>query len=196
MALAGLLNAKSDTLTSQMAQSAASGTLTSGNFGSPTGELYLVFDYDVAANYEVKKCTVAGTALSGCTHISGADVAHAAGSKVAWMMVAEYWTYINGKTTTLTDAASIAWDLSAGNIATVTLGGNRTLANPTQLAVGTYVLKVIQDGTGSRTLAYGNNFKWPSATAPTLSTAASAVDILTFICDGSSMYGVAAKGFA
>ena len=96
---------------------------------------------------------------------------------------------------TLTDAASIVWDLDSRPIATVTLGGNRTLANPSNIrAGGTYYLRVIQDGTGSRTLAYGSAFSWPNGTAPTLSTAAAAVDILTFVSfDTTELHGVALK---
>lgn len=103
----------------------------------------------------------------------------------------------NAATATLTDAASIAWDLSTQQAAKVTLGGNRTLANPTNMVDGgTYVLRVIQDGTGSRTLAYGANYKWPGGTAPTLSTGAGDVDILSFISDGTNMYGVASLDFS
>jgi hypothetical protein len=99
--------------------------------------------------------------------------------------------------TTLTDATSISWDVSANQAATVTLGGNRTLSNPTNLQAGaSYTLIVKQDGTGSRTLAYGSVYKWPSGTAPVLTTTANATDILTFISDGTNMYGVAQKGFA
>lgn len=98
---------------------------------------------------------------------------------------------------TLTDATNIAWNLNTGQVATVTLGGNRTLDNPTNMTSGgTYQLIVRQDGTGSRTLGYGAAYKWPSGTAPTLTTAASSIDLLTFISDGSSMYGVAVKAFA
>lgn len=97
---------------------------------------------------------------------------------------------------TLTDAASIAWNLDTGQVATVTLTDNRTLSNPTNMkAGGTYQLIVRQDATGSRTLGYGSAYKWPSATAPTLTTAASSINLLTFISDGSSMYGVAVKAF-
>ena len=98
----------------------------------------------------------------------------------------------------LTDGSSIAWNLTLGVIATVTLGGNRTLANPTNILAGTtYCLKVTQDGTGSRTLAYGAAFKWPGGVAPVLSTAIGAIDILTFISfDGTTLDGVAQKAFA
>lgn len=103
----------------------------------------------------------------------------------------------NFGTATLTDAATIAWNLDSAQVAKVTLGGNRTLGLPTNMVDGgTYILRVIQDGTGSRTLAYNAAFKWPSGTAPVLSTAAGAIDILTFISDGSNMYGIAQKGFA
>lgn len=91
--------------------------------------------------------------------------------------------------TTLTDASNISWDLSSGIIAQVTLADNRTLSNPTNKSVGTYILKVIQDNTGSRTLAYGTDYKWAGGTAPTLTTTGNAVDIITFYCDGTSMYG-------
>jgi len=97
---------------------------------------------------------------------------------------------------TLTDAASIAWDLDVAQVATVTLGGNRTLADPTHMvAGGTYQLIVKQDGTGSRTLGYGSAYLFPSSLTPTLSTGAGAIDVLTFLCDGTNMLGVAVKEF-
>lgn len=91
----------------------------------------------------------------------------------------------------LTDAATITWDVSAGTTAQVTLAGNRTLAAPTGLIAGqTYTLHVVQDGTGSRTLTWNSVFKWPSATAPTLTTTASRRDIFTFSTDGTNLYRV------
>lgn len=101
------------------------------------------------------------------------------------------------RTQTLTDGANVNWDVRAGVVASLTLGGNRTLAAPTNLVNGgTYILHVIQDGTGNRTITWNSVFKWPAATAPTLSTAAGARDILTFVSDGTNLYGVAQKGFA
>ena len=90
---------------------------------------------------------------------------------------------------TLSDAATINWDTSAGQIAYVTLGGNRTMATPTNLKVGTYILHVIQDGIGSRTLSWSSVFKWTAAVAPVLSTTAGRRDIFTFMSDGTNMYG-------
>lgn len=93
---------------------------------------------------------------------------------------------------TLTDGANIAWDLSAASAqcAVVTLAGNRTLDNPTNLKAGAmYILKVIQDGTGGRTLSWGSTYKWTDGSDPVLSTAASAVDVFYFFSDGTNMYG-------
>ena len=81
---------------------------------------------------------------------------------------------------TLTDAASIATDASLSNTFRVTLGGNRTLANPTNLSDGVILnWKIKQDGTGSRTLAYGSKFKWAGGSAPVLTTTAGATDYIT-----------------
>ena len=109
----------------------------------------------------------------------------------------EYTKTQNFNATGLTDGASIAWDLESNQVCSVTLAGNRTLANPTNQKDGaTYILTVKQDATGSRTLAYGSNYKWEGGTAPTLSTGANAVDILTFVSDGTSMLGVIAQDFS
>lgn len=83
---------------------------------------------------------------------------------------------------TLTDAATISVDMATFANATVTLAGNRTLGSPTNERVGQRgVIFIVQDGTGNRTLAYGSEWKFPSGTAPVLSTAAGAVDMLRFV---------------
>ena len=97
----------------------------------------------------------------------------------------------NFNATTLVDGASISWDASANQVTSVTLAGNRTLAAPTNLVDGAvYLLMVIQDGTGSRTLSYNAVFKFTGGTAPTLTTTAAAKDILIFYSDGTNMYEI------
>jgi hypothetical protein len=89
---------------------------------------------------------------------------------------------IAGSVTTLTSAASIAIDFSASNNFKVTLGHNATLASETNVNVGqSGSLFITQDGTGSRTLAVGSNWKFVGATAPVLSTVAASVDRLDYI---------------
>lgn len=85
-------------------------------------------------------------------------------------------------TFTLTDGATIVWDVSIAQAGRVTLGGNRTIQINNTTDGGSYTLIVIQDGIGSRTLSYsGARIIWSGGTAPTLSTAAGAIDILVFV---------------
>jgi hypothetical protein len=92
-----------------------------------------------------------------------------------------------GEVTTLTDAATVAVDFADSNNFVVTLSGNRTLGNPTnQVAGQSGSIFVAQDGTGSRTLAYSSDWEFAGGTAPTLSTAASAVDRIDYIVRAST----------
>ena len=82
----------------------------------------------------------------------------------------------------LTDGATISWDVTTDPIAKVTLAGNRTLAAPDNpLGSGQYIsLLVIQDGTGSRTLTWNSIYEFKDDTAPTLTTTATKADLFTF----------------
>lgn len=87
-----------------------------------------------------------------------------------------------GEITTLTDGANISVDLAASNNFTATLAGNRTLDNPTNIVAGqSGSIFIVQDGTGSRTLAYGSYYDFAGGTAPTLSTTAAAVDRIDYV---------------
>lgn len=89
---------------------------------------------------------------------------------------------------TLTDASTITWDMSSGVFGIVTLGGNRTLSNPTNIVAGSACRLIVkQDATGSRTLTFSSYYKFPGAVAPTLSVSASAVDIFEFIAESTTV---------
>ena len=69
----------------------------------------------------------------------------------------------------------------------LTLSGNITLANPAELTAGTTgSIFVVQDGTGSRTVAYGSVWDFAAGTAPTMTTTASAVDRIDYIVRSST----------
>lgn len=86
-----------------------------------------------------------------------------------------------GTFVTLTDAATIAIDASLGNNFSVILGGNRTLGTPTNAVAGqTGVISIMQDITGSRTLAYAWPYQFAGGTAPTLSTGKLVLDQLYY----------------
>jgi len=89
----------------------------------------------------------------------------------------------------LADGANISWALDDGGSASVTLGGNRQLDDPTNMANGAiYRIRVKQDATGTRLLTWDAAYLFPGGVAPTLSAAIGAVDIFTFTSDGTSMY--------
>jgi hypothetical protein len=90
----------------------------------------------------------------------------------------------------LTDGSTITMDMANGDIGTVTLGGNRTLAF-SNLASGMFVvIYFTQDGTGGRTITLPASTKviGGGAGAVTLTTAANAVDVLTFNYVGTTLY--------
>jgi hypothetical protein len=100
--------------------------------------------------------------------------------------------------TVLTDGATITPDLADSNNFSVTLAGNRTLANPTNIVAGqSGSIFISQDGTGSRTLAYGSYWDFAGGSAPTLSTAINAVDRLDYIVRTStSIHAVLTKALS
>lgn len=103
----------------------------------------------------------------------------------------EFPTQLYVAEATLTDGATINWNLETQQVAKVTLGGNRTLAAPTNQQAGAFcALMIIQDGTGSRTLSFNSAYKFNAGTAPTLTTTASAKDLLVFRSDGTNLYEV------
>jgi hypothetical protein len=93
------------------------------------------------------------------------------------------------KNGTLTDGATIDWDGdSNGQVVKVTLGGNRSMNAPTNINEhAIYLIRVTQDGTGSRTLSWNAAFKFAGGTVPTLTTTASAVDVFSFVGGGSNV---------
>ena len=74
--------------------------------------------------------------------------------------------------------------------ATTSISGGTNIQNG---AVYTMILK--QNASGSRVVNWGSEYKWQSGIAPVLSSTANAVDIITLISDGTSLYGLIAKDF-
>lgn len=134
----------------------------------PTGVKQLIW-CDGTEVYKVTADAVNATTLNGV-----------AAASYARLDQAQNFTAGQGVTfVPLTDAANIATDAALSNYFRVTLGGNRTLSNPTNPRDGqTIEWHIRQDGTGSRTLAYGSAFRWPDDAAPTLSTGVNRLDVI------------------
>lgn len=135
-----------------------------------------------------------GTPSSGdLTHCAGLPV----GGITGVLPIANGGTGVGASAQTLTYGATVSWDVSSGPFATLTLIGSGATITPANMVAGqTYVLKIVQDATGSRTVGTWTGFKWAGGSAPTLSTAANAVDVITGIYDGASLLAAASKAFA
>ena len=150
------------------------------NITSGTDNIIIGTDLDASSATVVAELNIGG-------HIIGS------------MAAADRYTKFAGQVYTETSALDVAaLDFTTGNVQTVTLTSNVSpLPNPTNIKDGaTYILIIKQDGVGSRTMTFGTSYKWEGGTAPTLSTGANAVDILTFVSDGTNMYGTIAQNFS
>lgn len=141
----------------------------------------------------LNKPTLSAVATSGAySSLSGLPTLGTS-SAFDWATTAEYRTgtatkvlrddqvWAAAATVALTDASSVVLNLANGLNFTLTIGGNRTLANPTTPKVGqTGCIQITQDGSGSRTLAYGTQYKWAGGTPGVLSTTAGALDVLYY----------------
>ena len=83
--------------------------------------------------------------------------------------------------------------LTNGTVQTVTMTGNCTFTMPTATAGKSFIL-IVNTGAGSFTGTF-TSVKWPSGTAPTLTTTASRWDIFTFVSDGTNWYGNSAQAY-
>jgi hypothetical protein len=133
--------------------------------------------------------TTLATALTGVLKgTSGVVSVATAGTDYAGISTAQSFTAgQRGSVSALTDGATITPNFNTANNFSLTLGGNRTLANPTNITAGqSGVIVITQDGTGSRTLAYGSYWDFSGGTAPTLTTAANAVDVLVYYVNSAT----------
>ena len=147
--------------------------------------------FDGTANITVATAgsgiSVTGTAIANTGVLSVNGNAGAITNIAATNAVQSFTVAQRGTISALTDGATITPDFAAANNFSVTLGGSRTLANPTNLTAGqSGTIVITQDGTGSRTLAYGGYFKFAGGTAPTLTTTAAAVDVIAYYVESST----------
>lgn len=90
-----------------------------------------------------------------------------------------------------TDGATVTFDMSdvtKGNVRTVTLGGNRILAVSNVVVGQKFVIRLTQDGTGSRTVTWWSTINWVGGVTPVLTTTASKTDAFGFLCTATNTY--------
>ena len=161
--------------------SSASSTYLAKTGGTITGALEigtagsLVFEGSTADGFETTLAVTDPTADNTIT------LPNATGTVPLLSLAQTFTAAQRGTITALTDGTTITPDFAVTNNYSVTLGGNRTLANPTNITAGqSGAIFITQDGTGSRTLAFGSYWDFPAGTAPTLTTTANAVDLLVY----------------
>lgn len=86
-------------------------------------------------------------------------------------------------------STAITLALTNGTVQIITLTGNATITMPTAVSGKSFIMFLKQDATGSRTVTW-STVKWPSGTAPAITSAASKQDIYSFFSDGTNWYGV------
>lgn len=141
--------------------------------------------------------TINGSAVAGLSR--GADNStprsHADGALVEATPTVGLWNDMldevekaTGDWVTDSDGATVTFDLSTRSKHRVTLGGNRTLAvsncNPGQV----FIIELIQDGGGSRTVTWFSTIKWPDGAAPTLTTTGGKADLFGFVQTSTDNY--------
>lgn len=97
---------------------------------------------------------------------------------------------------TTNSGANAIVDYSKANNLNLILTNNSTVVFSNPLAGNVYILKLIQDATGSRTVTWPLNVKWNGGTVPTLSTAPGSIDIASFYYDGVDYFGTIGLGYA
>lgn len=93
-----------------------------------------------------------------------------------------------GAITADTDGATVTFNMATSDRHGVTLGGNRTLA-VSNVSVGQFfVIRLLQDGTGSRTVTWFSTIKWGTSGVPTLTTTAGKADLFGFYCTSANNF--------
>ena len=88
---------------------------------------------------------------------------------------------------------AVTINIANSTIVTATLTANCTWTMPSNTAGKSFIL-LLKTGNGSFTSSF-TSVKWVGNTAPTITTAANSMDILTFIADGANWYGNYAQGY-
>lgn len=92
---------------------------------------------------------------------------------------------------------TVTVDFDNGNVQTLSLTSSiATLTKSNPISGGVYTFQITQAGSGSYTIAWGADVKWPGGTPPTLSTAVGAVDYVTLVYTGTNYYGNANLNFS
>ena len=141
------------------------------------------------------KANIAGPTFTGTVTIpAGASIAdigttiQAFDADTAKTDTAQTFTAAQrGTITTLTPGTTVTPDLAVSNNFTLTPAQKTTIANPTNITAGqSGSIFIVQDGTGSRTAAWGSYWDFAGGVAPTLTTTAAGCDRVDYVVRSST----------
>jgi hypothetical protein len=131
--------------------------------------------------------------------VDGGNDKVAIGTATATATLTVAGSAVAGTDTDTSNTGNVTLDFTANQNFVLTMTGNVTLVNPTTENVGqSGFITLIQDGTGSRTLAVGDQYFGSDGDVPEISTAANAIDIIPYvvIAAGKILLGSAQKAFS
>ena len=137
------------------------------------------------------------TTLTGDVTISTGSAT--VGTRVAVLNTAQQYSRAhNFAATALTiTSGTVPWNLAENQVATLTVTTNSTMNTPTNPQAGsTYVMIVTQGTGGSNTLSFSTAYKFPGGTVPVLSTGSAQVDVVSFVSNGTVLFGVSSQNFS
>ena len=137
------------------------------------------------------------TTLTGDLTISTGSAT--VGTRVAVVNTAQQYSRAhNFAATALTiTSGTVPWNLAENQVATLNVTTNSTMNTPTNFQAGaTYVMLVTQGTGGSNTLSFSTAYKFPGGTVPVLSTGSAQVDVVSFVSNGTVLFGVSSQNFS
>jgi hypothetical protein len=179
----------------------AAASLTAMSVTSTAAELNLLDGVSGLVQADFTKLAAVTSTAAELNYLDIATLGTTAASKAvtaASTGVVKFDAATQEKSAALTSGTTVTLDLNLATTFTITLAHNIGTFNWTNPAasgaVSSFVLKVTQDGTAGRTIAWPSGVDWAAATAPTLSTAAGNVDVFVFFTSdaGTTWYGFTA----
>jgi len=189
----------SGTITSGLIPTLTAGTTTgtAGVFTSGTVATLNSTNATISSlNSATSTITNLSTTLAGDLTISQGTATASTATVAKLASAQEYTATHNFNATTLTSGASISWNLASNQVTRLVLSTNGTMAEATNKVDGATYILIVTQGTGSNTLAWDATYKWPGATAPTLTTGSAKSDIFTFVSNGTFLFGVASQNYS
>ena len=204
----GIITSLTAGTTTSTAATITNGTITNGTIttaliptltaGTTTGTAG-IFTSGTVATLNSTTGTIGNftTTLTGDVTISTGSAT--VGTRVAVLNTAQQYSRAhNFAATALTiTSGTVPWNLAENQVATLTVTTNSTMNTPTNPQAGsTYVMIVTQGTGGSNTLSFSTAYKFVGGSAPVLSTGSAQVDVLSFVSNGTVLYGVASQNFS